>query len=148
MQIKELRKDYEEYSVQIGNLNRHLVYAGIAIIWLFRVTDNSGTIVLPNNLHAPLLMLVTSFLIEFIQKLYQTLVTYAQYLYFKWRYRSENNVEDKVVCESELLAFFSWVLWCLKFVPTLYAYVLIGKCLSVNVSEFSGLVSLVAEFFQ
>lgn len=148
MQIKELRKDYEEYSVQIGNLNRNFVYAGIAIIWLFRVTDDSGATVLPNNLHAPLLMLVTSLLIEFIQKMYQTIVTYGQYLYFKWKYRIEVNVEDKVVQESELLAIISWVLWCLKFVPTLYAYVLIGKYLSVNLSEFSGLVSLIAGIFK
>lgn len=148
MQIKELRKDYEEYSVQIGNLNRHFIYAGIAIIWLFWMTDNSGTTVLPNNLHAPLLMLVTSLLIDFTQKLYQTLVTYAQYLYFKLKYSRESNVEEKVVRESEPLAILSWVLWCLKFVPTLYAYILIGKYLSVNVSEFSGLVSLVAGIFQ
>ena len=147
MQIKELRKDYEEYSVQAGNLNRHFVYVGIAIIWLFRVADNNGATVLPDNLHAPLLLLVTALLIEFIQKLYQTLVTYGQYFYFKWTYRRELNVEDKVVNESELLAMFSWILWCLKFVPTLYAYVLIGKYLSVNVSEFSGLVSLVAGIF-
>ena len=115
MQIKELRKDYEEYSIQIGNLNRHFVYAGIAIIWLFRVTSNCGATVLPNNLHAPLLMLVTSLLIEFIQKLYQTIVTYAQYLYFKWKYCSDINVEDKVIHESELLAFLSWILWFLKY---------------------------------
>lgn len=147
MQIKELRKDYEEYSVQIGNLNRQFVYAGIAIIWLFRVTDKSGSTVLPNNLHAPLLMLVISLLIEFIQKLYQTLVTYGQYLYFKCKYRNEDNVEETVVRESEILAFFSWMLWFFKFVPTMYAYILIGKYLSVNVSEFSGLVSLVTAIF-
>lgn len=147
MQIKELRKDYEEYSVQIGNLNRQFVYAGIAMIWLFRSTDENGPTILPLTLHAPLLMLVTSLLIEIVQKLYQTIVTYGQYLYFKFKYRNEINVEEKVVNESEVLAFFAWFLWIIKFIPTLFAYILIGEYLSLYVSKLHGLVAWVANVF-
>lgn len=135
MQIKELRKDYEEYSAQVGDLNRKLIYTGIAVIWLFRISlDNSST-TLPNALHVPLLMLVFSFSIEFVQKIYQTLATYFQYLFFRHKHKCSSNVEDVVVQEKEWIASIGWILWLLKFIPTIYAYYLLGKFLSLRISE-------------
>jgi hypothetical protein len=148
MKIKELRKDYEEYSVQAGNLNRNLVYAGIAIIWIFRSTDNSGATTIPLALHTPLLMLITSLIIEIAQKLYQTVVTYLQYFYFKFKYKNEHDVEEKIIRESEILPIFAWLLWMLKFVSTLFAYILIGEYISLSIKEFHGIIAWILNFFK
>lgn len=79
MKLQEIRKDYEELSGKASDLNRKLIYSGIAIVWLFHLnfdvsTINNNVDVIPETLHLPLLLFCMSLGVELFQLFFSTVV--------------------------------------------------------------------------
>jgi len=121
MKLSDIRLAYEEISGKLSNVNRQLTFAGIAVIWIFRITNNGKTII-PEGLIYPTLLFVVSFLLDILQSLSQSLFWYGYYLYKR---RQDSN-EDRVINEPEWPSFFFWALLVLKVLALIAAYFALG----------------------
>jgi hypothetical protein len=61
MKLEDTRKAYQEYSKAASDVTRELAFAGIAVIWIFRITNAaSGVPGIPATLHLPLVLFVVA----------------------------------------------------------------------------------------
>lgn len=124
MKLSEIRSDYVRYSTKLSDINRQLIFAGIAIVWLFRISTTDG-ITIPQDLLYPLLLFVASFLFDLIQYLVQSVIWYIYY----WIKKSSNVSEDDIVAESELWNIPTWAFWLLKVLTLILGYYKLGEYL-------------------
>lgn len=118
MKLSEIREAYEELSGKLSDVNRQLAFAGIGIIWIFKISDNNTTSI-PNELFTPLLALIISLSIDLLQYLIQTFTWYFYYLY---KHLQDSN-EDQEVNEPEYLNCIPWLFLLFKVVALITAYV-------------------------
>lgn len=123
MKQSEIRKAYEELSGLLSKFNRQLAFAGIGIVWLFRVTDKSGNVTIDPEMLAPILCFVISFAFDLLQYLWQSYVWYL----FYWYNRSRKKLgEDDETNEPEWPNVVAWVLFTVKVCALMIAYILLG----------------------
>jgi len=127
--LDQFYKVYTDSTTKLSDINRKLVYAGFAVIWIFRVAinDNDGT--LDNNtdhfqlagiLRIALAFLVASLILDFLQYLLQGL----SIKFYIWQ------AEDKVSKNESIKEYkgdtnIVNALWWLKLFTTLIAFILI-----------------------
>lgn len=134
MKLKEIRDDYEELSGKASDLNRKLIYSGIAIIWLFHYNFDVSTInhdvdVIPKALHHPLLLLCLSLGVELFQLFFSTVVWYLYYCWKRCGCTDENSLE---VNEPEWFNIVPWIAWFAKIVLTIWGYLELANFLGFN----------------
>ena len=133
MKLREIRNDYERYSTKVSDINRQLIFAGIAIVWLFRVSSNDGHTTFPIGLYPTLLFFILSFGADILQYTIQSLLWFG----FYWNKKCKNNklnkkdAEDIIVKEPEWPNLIPWGLWFLKVVFTVIAYCKLGIYLNI-----------------
>ena len=66
MKLKEAWDNYADHTRRVGELVRQLSFAGIAVIWLFRIEDDGSTRI-ADDLRLPTLLLVLSLALDFLQ---------------------------------------------------------------------------------
>lgn len=66
MKLSEYRKKSQEYTAKASEINRQLSLAGVAIIWLFKNSEEDGALFTP-FLIWPLFFLTLSLLFDLIQ---------------------------------------------------------------------------------
>lgn len=135
MKLQEIRDDYEELSGKASDLNRKLIYSGIAIVWLFHYNIdigkvNQSTSVLPNELHSPLLLFCASLGIELFQLFFSTVVWY---LYYCWKRRGCTDENTFEVNEPEWFNVIPWIAWVSKIALTILAYYELATFLGFNI---------------
>ena len=133
MKLREIRNDYERYSTKVSDINRQLIFAGIAIVWLFRVTNNDGNTVFPMELYPTLFYFILSFGADILQYTIQSILWFG----FYWNKKCKNNksekkdVEDIIVKEPEWPNLIPWGFWLAKVVCTVIAYYKLGVYLNI-----------------
>lgn len=66
MKLSKFIKDYHEFSGKASDISRHLAFAGIAIIWIFRI-NNTDSISIPDGLLLPLVLMVLTLSFDLFQ---------------------------------------------------------------------------------
>lgn len=127
MTLKDLREIYERSSSKASDINRKLIFAGIAIVWIFRISEDGNTMI-PENLKSVLLLFCISLSLDVLQYLVRG-VMWHMYYYFKRDPKKEENQMQAE--EPEWLNSFPDSLWYSKFVPTLVAYLGLAEYLSI-----------------
>ena len=122
MKLSEIRKDYEELSGILSKLNRQLAFAGIAIVWLFRTTDNTGTTSIEPSMLTPIMYFVISFAFDLLQYFWQSL---SWYIYYWWK-RCNGKKEDEDMNEPEWPNFIAWMMFVVKVIALIIAYRSLG----------------------
>lgn len=135
MKLKEIRDDYEELSGKASDLNRKLIYSGIAIVWLFHLnfdvsTINNNVDVIPEALHLPLLLFCMSLGVELFQLFFSTVVWY---LYYCWKRRGCRDESTFEVNEPEWFNVIPWIAWVSKISLTIWAYYELATFLGFNI---------------
>ena len=133
MKLKEIRNDYEWHSSKVSEINRQLIFAGIAIVWLFRVSNNDGNTILPIELHPTLFFFILSFVADIFQYFSQSVIWFLYYWIKKYKTKTSKNkdVEDIIVKEPEWLNLIPWVFWIAKVSFTVIAYWKLGIYLNI-----------------
>jgi len=121
MKLSEIREAYEELSGLLSKFNRQLAFAGIGIVWLFRTTTVSGTIIEPAML-TPILCFVVSFSFDLLQYFWQS---YVWYIYY-WYMRGKGVHEDDEMNEPEWPNLIAWGLFTVKVCALIAAYIHLG----------------------
>lgn len=126
MKLKEIRDDYEELTGKVSELNRKCIYAGIAVIWLFRISTPTDTTI-PEQLREALFYLVMSLGIDVFQYILLGGFWYLYYQCKKNHLATEvDNVEDEDVNEPEFVNNLTMLPWFGKIVLTIMGYIQIA----------------------
>jgi hypothetical protein len=124
MKLKEIRESYEELSGTASKLSRQLAFAGIGMIWIFRVSTGEQTSV-PDGLLWPSILLISSLGIDLAQYLIQSATWYIYYI----RQRKKGTKEGDDVNEPEYFNYPTWGLFFAKITVMIIAYVTLFKYL-------------------
>lgn len=95
MKICDMRSGYYEKSEKVSELSRQFAFAGIAIIWVLKVGNDSGGIPFSTELVIPLYSFVIVLVLDLLQYLYQT-AAWGILNHFYWRKYRDDDVNIKV----------------------------------------------------
>lgn len=123
MKLSEIRKDYEELSSLLSKYNRQLAFAGIGIVWLFRTTDKTGNTSIDSGMLMPVFCFVISFAFDLFQYLWLSL---AWYIYYYWGRKCKGKAEEDEMCEPEWPNVIAWLMYVLKVIALIAAYIYLG----------------------
>ena len=121
MKLKDARENYYTLSASASQVNRQLAFAGIAIIWLFRVQGENEKIVFDGGLILPLFFIVTALACDFLQYVYGS----AAWGVFHRIKEKKNRCEDG---EIDAPCWINWptiLLFWMKILSTAVAYCLL-----------------------
>lgn len=124
MKLSEYRKTYYEFSGKVSDVARHLAFAGIALIWIFKVGTKDSPRV-PTELLPPSAFFVASLALDLLQYIAATCVWGV----FQWsEERKLENVTDNP--ELDAPSWFKWpqfIFFVLKLVAVVIAYYFLTK---------------------
>lgn len=126
MNLDEVKKVYQDSSGKLSDIIRYLGFAGIALIWMFKA-DVAGNKVLPDDLRWPTILIVIGLTLDMIQYLYHAI---AYRLYFLVKEKSKDITKQSQFKSSVWLPRPIWVLWFLKSISIIVAFILIIVFLS------------------
>lgn len=122
MKLSDYSKTYYEFSGKTSDIARHLAFAGIALVWIFK-TGVAPTPKIPQELHIPTILLALTLAFDLLQYFAGT----AIWGIFQWyQERKLKNIKDDPELttpswfKSPQLFFF-----CLKVITVLWAYYLL-----------------------
>ncbi len=122
MKLSDYQKTYYEFSGKTSDIARHLAFAGIALIWIFK-TGAAPAHKIPQELHIPTILLALTLAFDLLQYVAGT----AIWGIFQWyQERKLENIKDDPELttpswfKSPQLFFF-----CLKVITILWAYYLL-----------------------
>ena len=120
MKLKDCRDSYYDYSKKASEILRYLGFAGIALIWMFRV-EKAGVTTVPVALVWPAILLVSGLTLDLFQYVYGTIAwgTYHRMM------EKRDTPEDK---EFEAPRWLNWptnAFFTLKIPAIAVAYILL-----------------------
>ena len=95
MKIPEMLSTYYEASGKVSEISRQLAFAGIAVIWVLKVGNDSVSIPYSTELVIPLYCFVAALALDLMQYIYKT-VAWGVLNYLCWKKYLDNNVDIKV----------------------------------------------------
>ena len=96
MKLKEYKKTYYEFSGMASDISRQLAFAGIAVVWIFRLGGKAPTI--PDSLLLPFALLVSCLFFDLLQYLSATCI----WGIFQWYKETRLQVTEKNKTLSEI----------------------------------------------
>lgn len=122
MKIKDYIDAHNEFTQIASNVNRQLMFSGIAVIWLFKYTDDSSKFNLPSILLIPLLLLVFGLILDLFQYIAASIIWY----FFYRELEKDSNINETTEIESSpnYVKFLN-IFFYGKFVCIIIAYFLI-----------------------
>lgn len=91
MKLEDCRESYYYHSGKASDICRNLGFAGLALIWAFRVTGAKGTII-PDNLRWAGALLIGGLVLDFLQYILGTVI-WGTYHRFKEKRNTAENKE-------------------------------------------------------
>ena len=128
MKLSEFKKDAHDFSSKLSDINRNLSFAGIAIIWIFRLESKNG-LILPECLYLPLFFLVGSLALDLLQYLYSTTVWT---IFYRIKEGKKSNIkDDPVTTAPKVLSNISYFCFYYpKVIVNIVAYIFLFLYLS------------------
>jgi len=120
--LSQYRETYYAFSAKLSDVSRSLAFAGLAIVWIFKVDTGTGPRP-PETLLAPAILLGLGLALDLLQYLAQTTV----WGIFQWHH--DRKLRDPATEDPDLDAP-SWLRWPgFIFFVTKLAVVMVGYCL-------------------
>jgi hypothetical protein len=124
--LSEFREDYEALSSIASNVNRQLGFAGIAIIWIFKIDQKNlatGQVLLPSDLYIAAVLIAASLLSDLLHYVIGSAI-WAMF----WRYKEK---DPRISSDTEVeahpwLTWPTWILfsWKIMFMIAAYSFLL------------------------
>jgi hypothetical protein len=124
MKLSKWRDTYDYYSSQASNNTRQLAFAGIAVIWLFKIGDDSKPLI-PPELVLPLGLLVLTLAFDLLHYVAGTVVWGIVGRLKECRYSGEE--EDPDFPASRFINHPTILFFSLKLVAVFLAYYFLLK---------------------
>lgn len=131
--LHEFRTDYEELSGIASNVSRQLGFAGIAIIWIFKIDQKISTsipVLLPSDLYIAALLIAISLLLDLLQYVTGSFI-WAMF----WRYKEKEPLisSDSEVEAAPWLTWPGWTLFTWKIIFMIGAFSFLLKFLILHI---------------
>lgn len=126
MKLLEYKNTYEARSKTLSDINRQIAFAGIALIWIFKKTEQSGDFILCHELVLPAFILILGLGLDMLQYIYQSI---AWYCFFRKQEKINNNNLETEVLAPLWMSSISWGIFGLKIVAIIVAYIFISTYL-------------------
>ncbi|MCF8078614.1 MAG: hypothetical protein K9K88_04955 [Desulfobacterales bacterium] len=111
MKLEDYKKKYMEFSKKASDISRQLAFAGIAILWIFKVTEK-GIFRVPDELILPGLLFVITLALDLSQYLAGTIIWGALF-----HYQEHKNADKKAeLSHSYFLPGIIWTIFILKMI--------------------------------
>ncbi len=122
MQLKEAKEAFYDSSATLSENTRKLVFAGIAIIWILKVSDkNAGGIPFSSILFRPLFLFVWALGFDLLQYFYKTV---SWWFYHKAKHQS-GLAEDAMIDPPTALTLPTWFFFLAKLGCCVAAYIFV-----------------------
>ena len=121
MNLRQLKKDYEDLSNAASEVGRKLAFAGIALVWIFK-TEAEGAYRIPADLYWPTALIMSSLAADFLQYVLATTILYACFR------RLEGDTSVSASTDFQLSIWANrpaWTLWLVKLVLVAAAWLLL-----------------------
>ncbi len=128
MKLEEYKKDSYEFSKSTSDLVRQFAFAGIAIIWIFKIEKPVDHLI-PAKLFKPLLFLIFTLCFDLLQYLIPSIIWWIFYSYHERKGRS-GNYEIKA---DGRLSLPGWICYLGKIIMLVIAYILITKYITQKI---------------
>ena len=128
MKLDGIRSELAFYSGKVSDLARQLALAGIAVVWLFKVDRAGQTPAIPQELVAPMFLLVVTALADFLQYAYGTVAYHIRYETAERQMKKDQLPADHnfKVSRVHVLRFMD-VMFYLKIATVIIAYALLAR---------------------
>ena len=117
MKLQEAKDTFYEASDTLSENVRKLFFAGIAVVWIFRVTSgNAAAVELPRELLVPLGVFVLGLVLDLAQYLYKSTVWW---IYYSFKNRGALSDDEEINAPSKInvltFVFFYSKIGCCAF---------------------------------
>lgn len=129
MKLSEFRKDKDTLTGKASDVSRQLAYAGIAVVWIFKQTEN-GVSSVPKEFLLPIFLFAASLAADLMQYVYAGI---AVSIFHRRKELSKNRVDEKSdpeVKAPKQINWATWFLYGLKIVCVMVGYVLLLQYLA------------------
>ena len=130
MSLDNVRQAHEDLTGKLGDVNRQLVFAGIATLWIFKYTATTGVFALPDALKLPTLLFASALAADLLQYAYSALLYSVMFHFYEYRFRSQAGTEAQLAELSENFDHPRWWDW-----PT-YAFLVLKVLLNIVAYSF------------
>lgn len=124
MKLSEALKAYQELSARASDVSRQLAFAGIAVIWIFRVQSAAGDR-LTTDLLLPLILFVSALVLDLMQYIIATLTWGWFHRHHEKKKKKDGVTADVDVKASKYLNYAPLILFWLKMFAVALAYVIL-----------------------
>jgi hypothetical protein len=91
MELKELKEGFYSSTIQLSEINRNLILAGVGLVWALRVGGiKNGDVAFTPDMAGPLVWMMFSFALDLVQYLFRGTACYVRYE----RLRREGHKDD------------------------------------------------------
>jgi hypothetical protein len=125
VKLQQYIDDFYTFTGKASDLNRQLAFAGIAIIWLFKKDVMAG-LTIPHELLGPSLLIVLSLALDMA---HYCIASIIWRIFYRSREKLGISVDKEVAQPGVWWERPIWIVFCLKIVAVLIAYVWIGQFL-------------------
>lgn len=123
MKLSDVRKAYYDYTAQTSALVRQLCYAGIAVIWLFKIESSESKIPqIPEDLIVPLFCIVAALAFDFFQ---YAVASFIWGFYHRCKEKYPYKSKDKDFLAPRYFNWFGIFFFWSKVALVITAYVLL-----------------------
>lgn len=128
MKLSDYRETYYEFSGKASDVAKQLAFAGIAIIWLFKV-QLADFPKIPKELILPTIILALTLALDLLQYVAGTTV----WGIFQWHHENqlEDISQDPEIESSTKLKWPQFTFFILKIITLIFSYYLIIRYLSI-----------------
>ena len=124
MKLEQYKKDAYEFQGLASGLVRQFAFAGIALIWIFKIDKAEHLI--PNECYWPLLFFIGTLAIDFFQYFIPSIIWMK---FFKHHEKENNGNVDVEIKANEIYSFPGYFFYYGKVIFLFIGYVMIIKFL-------------------
>jgi len=136
--LEQFQEHYKKSTEKLGEINRSLIFAGIAIIWIFKASSSDNELasnsievsfLLPNDLYLPLILFSSSLLLEMIQYAISS-INMARFIKgANKKLDKEEPIVEYHRNNEKIVMFFFWS----KLIVSFIGYIFLITYLSINI---------------
>lgn len=119
MKLSQYKKDYHEFSGKASDVTRQLAFAGVAVIWIFKI-GGAYKPQIPTPLLMPLALLVSTLAFDLLQYVVSAIIWGIFYRYNESKLK--NLSEDPMLFASRYLNWPGILFFFLKIATVIIAY--------------------------
>ncbi|MCH7772261.1 MAG: hypothetical protein IIA49_14810 [Bacteroidetes bacterium] len=117
MILNKYIKVYQDLTEKASDLTRKLAFGGIAIIWIFIISDSSG-LKIPHQLTLPILFFASTLIFDLCHYIYGGIAYYILYKLKSKKYQQNENVEKPKYLNIPMEIFYF-----LKLISVILGYI-------------------------